>query len=260
MYTTTVLSLLALTGTTLTAPTALHLRDSIPPSPTRHRRAPALGQTLYSCVNPGQVALTYDDGPYTFTSSLLDVLDEEGVTATFFLTGSNFGREMTSDPWSAIVQRTYAAGHQLASHTYTHPDLSALTPAARAADMAANDDAFRAILGFAPRYMRAPFLSCDAACAADMAALGFHIVDASIDTKDFEHNQYGTVYAAEAKFDAELGWDPAVDSAIVLAHDVHETTVSVLTRHMISTLRARGFRAVTVGECLGDSPDGWYKA
>ncbi|KAM0276905.1 hypothetical protein ACHAQH_006277 [Verticillium albo-atrum] len=259
MRSTSILSLMALTAAALAAPSTPRSRDPVPPL-AKDRRAPAFGQTLYSCVNPGQVALTYDDGPYSFTSSLLDILDEEGVTATFFLTGSNYGREMTSSPWSGIVQRAYAAGHQLASHTYTHPDLTSLSTEGRYAEMSANDDAFRSVLGFAPRYMRAPFLSCDYACAADMAALGFHIIDASIDTKDFEHNTYDTVYAAEDKFDGELGWDPAVDSAIVLAHDVHETTVSVLTRHMISTLRERGFQAVTVGECLGDSPDGWYKS
>ncbi|KAM0323321.1 hypothetical protein ACHAQA_008913 [Verticillium albo-atrum] len=260
MHTTSALSFLALTLTALAAPSTPRPRDvGDTPKPT-NRRAPGLGQTIYSCVNPGQVALTYDDGPFSFTDSLLDILDAEGVTATFFLTGSNFGREMTVDPWPSVIQRAYASGHQLASHTYTHPDLSAISQEERYSQMQLNDDAFRSVLGFAPRYMRAPFLSCDAACAADMADLGFYIIDASLDTKDFEHNTYDTVYTSEEKFDNELGWDPAVDSAIVLAHDIHETTVSVLTQHMIRTLRERGFEPVTVGECLGDSPEGWYKA
>lgn len=39
---------------------------------------------------PNHVAITYDDGPYDFTSSLVDLLDSKGVKATFFVNGKNF--------------------------------------------------------------------------------------------------------------------------------------------------------------------------
>lgn len=38
----------------------------------------------------GVVALTFDDGPSAYTDDLLDLLDEYGAKATFFISKSNF--------------------------------------------------------------------------------------------------------------------------------------------------------------------------
>ncbi|ROT42054.1 chitin deacetylase [Sodiomyces alkalinus F11] len=222
------------------------------------RNAPPLGQVITTCRSPGQVALTYDDGPYIHTSSLLDHLDDLNVTATFFLVGSNWGRQMDEDEWASIVRRMHAAGHQLASHTWDHEDLNLLDRAGRAQQMRRNGDVFRNILGFAPRYMRPPFLSCGESCVADLSDMGYYVVDTDLDTNDWQHNTPETVHISERIFDDLLGWEPRGVSRIVLAHDTQSTTVHRLTSHMISTLRGRGFEAVTVGECLGDPKNNWY--
>lgn len=219
---------------------------------------PPIGQIITQCNTPGQIALTYDDGPYWYTSQLLDLLDELDVKATFFLVGENFGRRMDEEPWAGITQRMYQTGHQLASHTLTHPDLETLSYADRAFQMQQNDDIFRSIIGVAPTYMRAPFLSCGEQCIADISGLGYYIIDTNLDTKDYENNTPETNYISQQNFDAELG-DPSWSSPIVLAHDVHKTTVTMLTAHMVQTLRDRGFQPVTVGECLGDPVENWYR-
>ncbi|KAH6693770.1 polysaccharide deacetylase [Plectosphaerella plurivora] len=220
---------------------------------------PAFGQIYYNCITPGQVALTFDDGPYTYTNQLLDVLASYDAKATFFLNGQNFGRNMDQEPWASMIRRMYEAGHHIASHTLTHADLSTLSSADRAAQMSGNDALIRSIIGVAPTYMRAPYLSCAGECLAELGNLGYHVIDASLDTKDYENQTPDTNGASQAKFDAELGY-PDSSAPIVLAHDVHETTVSLLTPHMIETLRARGFKTVTVGECLGDAPANWYRS
>ena len=46
---------------------------------------------IYDCVNPGDMALTFDDGPFIYTSHILDVLDQYNASATFFITGNNNG-------------------------------------------------------------------------------------------------------------------------------------------------------------------------
>lgn len=57
----------------------------------------------------GIIYLTFDDGPSDITGRVLDILDEEGVKATFFVThGGNY------------VRRAYNSGHTIALHTYTH--------------------------------------------------------------------------------------------------------------------------------------------
>lgn len=166
---------------------------------------------------------------------------------------------MDQEPWASMIRRMYEAGHHIASHTLTHADLSTLSASDRAAQMSGNDALIRSIIGVAPTYMRAPYLSCAGECLAELGNLGYHVIDASLDTKDYENQTPDTNGASQAKFDAELGY-PDSSAPIVLAHDVHETTVSLLTPHMIETLRARGFKTVTVGECLGDAPANWYRS
>lgn len=255
-------SFLALVGSLVTTALAAESRShprAFDLSSSLNRRAPPTGQLITRCTTPGQVALTYDDGPWSFTSDLLDTLDDLGVKATFFLVGDNFERRMDEAPWADIVRRAYDAGHHLATHTWDHPDLETVSSEERASQLARNDDAFRNIIGVAPRYFRAPFLSCGAECVAQIGDLGYYVIDTNLDTKDFENNTPDTIQVSKDKFDAELGSDPGSDDFIVLAHDVHETTVTELTPHMVATLQERGFEAVTVGECLGDPQSNWYR-
>lgn len=46
---------------------------------------------IYDCVNAGEMALTFDDGPFIYTSHILDVLAQYNAPATFFITGNNNG-------------------------------------------------------------------------------------------------------------------------------------------------------------------------
>lgn len=57
----------------------------------------------------GNIYLTFDDGPSYVTNRILDILDEEGVKATFFVTSANDS-----------TRRAYNNGHAIALHTSTH--------------------------------------------------------------------------------------------------------------------------------------------
>lgn len=143
------------------------------------------GEGFYSCVEPGTIAITYDDGPYIYTNSVLDQLANYNMKATFFVTGNNLGKGAIDDastPWPAIVQRMIADGHQVASHTWSHQDLSAITQQQRIDQMVYNEMAIRNIIQKFPTYMRPPFSSCNAACQADLATLGYAIIYFDLDT------------------------------------------------------------------------------
>ena len=47
------------------------------------------GNGIYHCSVPGTVAITYDDGPYSFTQEVIDQFNTYGYKATFFITGNN---------------------------------------------------------------------------------------------------------------------------------------------------------------------------
>ena len=110
------------------------------------------GRTLIAGDDPGQIALTFDDGPNdAATPELLDVLARHGVRATFFSIG-NFVRQRPE-----ITRAVVAAGHLLGNHTMSHPKLS-MEPAARVRQELADCSAvLEDLTGVAARVFRPPF-------------------------------------------------------------------------------------------------------
>lgn len=77
------------------------------------------GRTVTHGSDPGQMALTFDDGPNDpHTMHLLDVLARHNAKATFFL----IGRYVRQRP--EIARAVLAAGHEIGNHTYSHPNLA----------------------------------------------------------------------------------------------------------------------------------------
>ena len=77
-----------------------------------------LGRTLV-CGAPdsGKIALTFDDGPGEATPLVLDMLQQAGIRATFFLCGQNVER------YPETARRIAKEGHEIGNHTYSHPRL-----------------------------------------------------------------------------------------------------------------------------------------
>jgi peptidoglycan/xylan/chitin deacetylase (PgdA/CDA1 family) len=241
-----------------------------PPGPSTENIArPKIGSVPYGsliqeCTRPGLMALTFDDGPYYYTDDILDRLDDLEVPATFFLAGNNRAKGRIDDEdngWAPMVRRIHAAGHHIGSHTWTHRDLDAVNASVRRTELIYNEMVIRNILGFFPTYARAPFLSCtrSTGCLGLFGELGYHVTDINVDTKDFEFDDPALIQNAKDRFDALVSRDAASNSYIVLAHDVQRQTVTNLTQYMVETARDRGYRLVTLGECLGDPRDNWYR-
>ncbi|KAI8943583.1 hypothetical protein NX059_012514 [Plenodomus lindquistii] len=144
------------------------------------------GEGIYSCIEPNTVAITYDDGPYLYTDELLDLLATKNAKATFFITGINIGKGAidTTSQWSDVIKKMEAEGHQVASHTWSHQDLSAITSSQRYDQMVRNEMALTNILGKFPTYMRPPYSSCTAesGCQKDLADLGYVVSYFDLDT------------------------------------------------------------------------------
>ena len=211
------------------------------------------------------MALTFDDGPYNYTSQMLSVLESLGVTATFFITGNNLGKGHIDDPtkpWEAILERMHNAGHQLASHTWTHRDLDEVNSTIRHTEIIYNEMAFRNIFGFFPTYIRPPYLDCSAGsggCLDVLNTLGYHIISENLDTKDYLNDSPTLIQNSKNTFSDDVSTDATDNEYIALAHDIHYQTVVNLTSYMVQVSRDRGYKLVTVGECLGDPPENWYR-
>jgi len=110
------------------------------------------GRTLIAPRRPGELALTFDDGPNpACTPRLLDILASHDVHATFFMLGS-FAQQQPE-----LVRRVLAAGHVIGNHSWSHPNLA--RTAARQVDeeLTRTRDTLQQICGTPIRYFRPPF-------------------------------------------------------------------------------------------------------
>ncbi|TAQ88303.1 hypothetical protein B7494_g3391 [Chlorociboria aeruginascens] len=205
------------------------------------------------------VAFTFDDGPYNYTSDLLDKLAVYNASASFMITGNNLGKgPIDSTPeWTAIIQRMYASGHQIVSHTWTHQNLTSLDPTYFERQMVYNEMAFRNILGFFPTYMS----ECNDTCGEILATMGYHVTYFSLDTEGYLDDSPELIQNSKNIWDAAIASaDNATDSILEIEHDIHYQTVYNLTDYILASMYEHGFRSVTVGECLGDPPEYWYRS
>jgi peptidoglycan/xylan/chitin deacetylase (PgdA/CDA1 family) len=77
------------------------------------------GRALIAPRNPGELALTFDDGPNSrWTPLLLDALALHQVHATFFLVGQCAAQH------PELVRELAAAGHAIGGHSWSHPNLA----------------------------------------------------------------------------------------------------------------------------------------
>jgi peptidoglycan/xylan/chitin deacetylase (PgdA/CDA1 family) len=197
----------------------------------------------------------------------MDVFKTYGGKATFFITGNNInkGQIDITPEHTAAIKRMDAEGHQIASHTWTHLDLSAVSSTDRKQQMWKNEMALRNIVGKIPTYMRPPYSSCTAesGCEKDLADLGYHVTYFDVDTDDYNQDDVNKIQNSKNYFKGNItanGASAASSQWLAIGHDIHYQTVYNLTDYMLSTITQLGYKSVTGGECLGDPQANWYRA
>ncbi|XPS99886.1 Chitin deacetylase [Ascochyta lentis] len=223
------------------------------------------GTGVYKCKNPGTVALTFDDGPHKdFTDHILDISKSYNAKATFFITGNNINKgqiDKTEEHINAI-KRMNTEGHQIASHTWTHLNLTQISPEDRKNQIWNVEMALNNIVGRIPTYLRPPYSSCDADCQQDMSDLGYHLIYFDVDTDDYQQLNASRIQNSKDWFKGNITKNdatPKTNDWLTISHDIIEQTANNLTEYMLSTLTQLGYKAVTVGECLGDPEENWYR-
>ncbi|KAM0508537.1 hypothetical protein ACHAQF_003738 [Verticillium nonalfalfae] len=221
------------------------------------------GTSVRRCTRPGDIALTYDDGPYIYTDDLLDKLKAYNAKATFYVTGNNLGKGKINDPntaWPGLLRRMVAEGHQIASHTWSHQRLTTLTESKFRNQMNYLEIALADLFGYFPTYMRPPYSACDGACETLLNELGYHITYFDLDTEGYLRNSPSAIQGSKDIWDAAVeDANPATAKFLHIEHDPVQQSVYNLTDYMLASLQRNGFRAVTVGECLGDPKANWYR-
>lgn len=125
--------------------------------------------------------MTFDDGPSDNTQELLKLLAAAKAKATFFIGANNNhkGEIDKVDKWVSVIKRMDFDGHQVASHTWSHPHMDVIPSHERKEEMYKTERALANIIGKYPSYMRSPYIQCSTrtGCMKDMSTLGYHVVN-----------------------------------------------------------------------------------
>lgn len=213
-------------GHAATATAAADEPYAAPPAP--------VGDDPVDCGFATCVSITFDDGPTGLTPGLLDLLDGARAPATFYVQGSSVQR----NPGTAV--RIVASGHEIANHTWAHPNLTKLADdgeVRREVDRA--QAAISAATGVTARSIRPPYGASDERVRG-LVALPFVVWD--VDTLDWRDP------GPDAVVERAVG--ESRRGSIVLMHDTHEQTVEAVPG-VIAGLRARGFTLATVADQFG---------
>jgi peptidoglycan/xylan/chitin deacetylase (PgdA/CDA1 family) len=190
-----------------------------------------------------KIALTFDDGPSAWTAPTLDLLREHEARATFFLIGQR-ARERRDD-----ARRIVAEGHEVGSHTLTHPRLTEIPDDEVRAEILGGVEALEEVLGERPRLFRAPGFHAGERELAIVAELGLDAVFADVDPEDWRaekdsHTIFRYVLDA-ARDDLIVDLHDGYPPPPTTARDDCTPTVEALD-HLLPCLRAKGYELVTV--------------
>jgi peptidoglycan/xylan/chitin deacetylase (PgdA/CDA1 family) len=182
-------------------------------------------------VGSRRVALTFDDGPDDMTSQYLDVLDDLGVPATFFLLGEA-ARARPDD-----VRDYMRRGHQIASHGYDHTRFTKLTRKQLLEQCAQTEEALGGQISGRP-WVRPPHGSLDTASIVALLAARYTVALWSVDSEDYGERDPGAIAARCSP--------PVVtDGDVLLFHEGQQWTLNALPR-IVTSLHAAGFEIVTM--------------
>lgn len=228
-------TLLALSLSVLTACGGLTNVNS--PAEMRNDTAaskPAAGPV--DCREAHCVALTFDGGPSRPTPKLLDLLKRESVPATFFLQGKGH-----TDTYPETVRRMAREEHEIANHTWTHKNLTELSPKEIRAEIEPVQRDIKEATGKAPGLMRPPQGKTSDDVSDVLKDLGLAQILWSVTAKDFE-----TTDSALIK---ERVLDGVERDGIILLHERYAGTIPAV-EEIIPALKKRGYTLTTVSQLM----------
>jgi cellulose synthase/poly-beta-1,6-N-acetylglucosamine synthase-like glycosyltransferase/peptidoglycan/xylan/chitin deacetylase (PgdA/CDA1 family)/spore germination protein YaaH len=212
----------------------------------------------YYGYRPNEVAISFDDGPDPkWTPKILDILKQKHVNGTFMLIGAEAAENI------GLMQRVVREGNEVGNHTYTHPDISDISPQQLDLQVKLTERLFASKLGVQPLYFRPPYDIDEEPDTDDQAAPivrvqneGYIVIGSKIDTDDWDEHprKYpGEIVASVLAQLQTMKTKPQFRGSIILMHDGggnRQATVDALPV-LIDALRAHGYTIVPVSALMG---------
>ncbi len=187
------------------------------------------------------VALTFDDGPGPLSEATITILRSAAARATFFLVG----KELAGWPALTDIPAEELTVGTIGDHTWNHVSLVGKPNASLVVEVVQTQRAITQATGATVALFRPPYGAHDARVDAFLQAHGLLEVLWSIDSLDSQGASPDQILARVSS-----GLRPG---AIILLHENRSTTLHVLPS-ILSLVKARGFRTVTVEQLLQRDP------
>jgi len=184
------------------------------------------------------VALSYDDGPHkTRTPRLLDILAKYGAKATFYVQG-----QYLTESTRHIVDRMVAEGHEVACHSWDHPQLSRCSDEELEKQVGDTNKRIEEFTGVQPVTIRPPYGATNPVLNKNFyEKWGVKCVLWSVDPEDWKDRSPAAI--------ADDWIDGARPGAILLAHDIHERTIESMEA-ALAGIKEKGLEMLTVKDLL----------
>lgn len=189
----------------------------------------------YDFLQPGEVVLTFDDGPWPVTTpAVLAALDAECVKAVFF----PIGKHSTWHP--AVLKQVIAAGHTVGSHTWGHVNL-AKKPLQEAKDEIEQGMSAVALMAGQPiaPFFRFPQLRQTPELKAYLAERNIGTFSIDIDSEDFR------IHKPDVLVNSVMTKLKKTGKGILLMHDLHKWTAAAVP-DLLRQLKAGGYKIVFI--------------
>ena len=183
-----------------------------------------------------KIAISFDASwGAEYTPTLLEILKENDITTTFFLTG------FWVEKYPEMVKEIFAVGHEIGNHTYSHPHLNSLEPEQIKVELERVGHMIYELTEEQPNLFRPPFGEYSNKVIQTAEQCGYRTIQWSIDSLDWQ----------------ELGVEPMVKrvteklhpGAIVLFHNNGKYTAEALPE-IINYAHEQGYEIVPISELL----------
>ena len=184
--------------------------------------------------------MTFDDGPHaTLTPKLLDLLAERHIKVTFFV----LGECIEQNP--EVLRRAAREGHEIGSHSWSHPQLNKMSDEAVRSQLRRTDDLIKSVTGKRPTLFRPPYGALTPRQRKWIHdEFGYEIIMWDVDPYDWKEPGPVTVCNRILK--------EARPGSIVLSHDIHRGTVEAMPS-TLEQLAAKHFKFLTVSELIASA-------
>ena len=170
------------------------------------------------------------------THTLIEILKEYDVPATFFVVGA------WVDKYPKSVKELSDAGHQIQNHSNTHPYMTQLSTAKMTDELTSCNEKIKAITGVSPTLFRPPYGDYDNAVVETVEGLKMYPIQWSVDSLDWKDNA-----TAESIYNRVTS--KVTNGSIVLFHNDADHTPEALP-NILKTLKEQGYEFVFINDLI----------